>query len=85
MLFTQCIVAVGDSSMTFYSMFRRMDGLVPAYATFSFAPSANTFARLDDGCERPRLVSCVGIVTTPPSTLSLFILSAALHPSKLLC
>ncbi|KAF1790588.1 hypothetical protein GQ600_17735 [Phytophthora cactorum] len=27
--------------MTFYSMFRRMDSLVLAYATFSFAPSAN--------------------------------------------
>ncbi|KAG2904385.1 hypothetical protein PC116_g2812 [Phytophthora cactorum] len=69
--------------MPFYSMFRHMDGLVPAYATFSFAPSANTFARLDD-CERPRLISSVGIATTPPYTFSLFISSAALRPSNFL-
>ncbi|KAG2761228.1 hypothetical protein JG687_00019439 [Phytophthora cactorum] len=69
--------------MTFYSMFRCMDGLVPAYATFLFAPSANTFAILD-GCERPRLIRCVGISTTPPYTLSLLISSAALHPSNFL-
>ncbi|KAG6963158.1 hypothetical protein JG688_00008271 [Phytophthora aleatoria] len=60
-----------------------MDGLMPAYATLSFAPSANTFARLD-GCERPRQISCVGIATTPPYTFSLFISRAVLHPSNFL-
>ncbi|KAG3108209.1 hypothetical protein PI125_g12045 [Phytophthora idaei] len=67
--------------MAFYSLFRRMGGLVPAYATFSFAPSANTFVRLD-GCERPRLIRCVGISTA--YTLSLLISSTALHPSTFL-